>query len=43
MFSILINKHLNAGIQSDHVFFNDVMLFRRYIICSQKQKQKEMC
>jgi hypothetical protein len=30
-FSILINKHLNAGMQSDYVFFNEVILFLKYI------------
>jgi hypothetical protein len=42
-FSILINKHLNAGIQSEYVFFNEVILFLKYIICNKKKKKKGKC
>ena len=42
-FSILISKHLNAGIQSDYVFFIEVMLFLKYIIYKKKEEKKRKC
>jgi hypothetical protein len=40
-FSIHINKHLNAGIESDYVFFDEVVLFLMYIICKKKEGKKK--
>jgi hypothetical protein len=36
-----MNKHLNAGIQSDYVFFDEVVLFLMYIICKKKEGKKK--